>query len=299
MKYLPNSVSRKAARLVLKTQKNSPQILLVAGIVGAVGSTVLACRATLKVDDEVLTPAENKLGAARVKHTEQRVQYTDKDYNRDVHRIYVDSAWKLTKLYAPAVIVGGLSIFALTKSHGIMSRRNASLAAAYAAIDKAFSEYRARVVADVGEDKDREYRYGGEEREIVSFDEKGNAKIEPRMRTSSDISGYAAFFDQTNANWEPNHQRNMAFISAVEQWANSRLIAKGHIFLNEVRKELGLPNVSEGATTGWLYESGDGDGFVDFQIFDRKGKEYRDFFNGPDGAILIDFNVDGEIYRMI
>lgn len=302
MKYIPSSVTRATSRALLKAQKNSPKYLFIAGVAGMVGTTVLACKATLRVEDEVLIPAERAIERARGMHDQQRVQYTDKDFNTDVTRVYIEAAGKMVKLYGPSVIVGVLSIAALTKSHNILSQRNAALGAAYATLDKAFQAYRARVVEEFGPQKDQELRHGVEEREIVSYDKKGNPKIEPtRHAGSGDVSGYAMFFDESNPNWEPNKHRNMAFIGSVQSWANSRLIKKGHLFLNEVLDELGFEHTTEGAVVGWIYDY-DGregsDGYVDFSIFDSAGN-HRPFFDVGNGSILLDFNVDGPIYMEI
>ena len=48
---LLNKVTRKMYRIGFKVQKHSPEILMGAGIVGAVTSAVMACKATLKLDD--------------------------------------------------------------------------------------------------------------------------------------------------------------------------------------------------------------------------------------------------------
>jgi hypothetical protein len=50
MKFVPDSLSRKMAGQALLARKHSPEILLVAGITSMVSSTVLACRATLKLE---------------------------------------------------------------------------------------------------------------------------------------------------------------------------------------------------------------------------------------------------------
>lgn len=287
---IPNKVSRQFGKAVLNTQKNSPKILLVAGIVGAVGSTVLACRATLKVEDEVVIPAERALS---------QIRNGDRP-REDITKVYIETAGKLTKLYGPSVVMGALSIFALTKSHSIMSKRNAGLTAAYAAIDQAFTQYRARVAQEFGEDKEREIRYAGQPVDVITgYDGKGNPVIETEIKAGGDASGYAKWFDQSNRNWEPNASRNKQFISFVEDWANSKLCRDGHLFLNEVYDQLGMPHTTEGAVVGWLFESGEGDGFVDFSIFDGNRPAVNHFFNGPNGSILLDFNVDGVIFRDI
>ena len=48
---------------------------------------------------------------------------------------------------------------------------------------------------------------------------------------------------------------------------------------------------------GWLLSpEGETDNFVNFGVFDGKTDAARDFVNGQEGAILLDFNVDGVIY---
>ena len=46
MKFIPIAVSRKIAQQGLLASENAPKVLFVGGVVGMVGSTVLACRAT-------------------------------------------------------------------------------------------------------------------------------------------------------------------------------------------------------------------------------------------------------------
>jgi hypothetical protein len=51
MKFVPDAIRRKVADQALLGRKHSPTILLGAGVVSMVGSTVLACRATLKLEE--------------------------------------------------------------------------------------------------------------------------------------------------------------------------------------------------------------------------------------------------------
>jgi hypothetical protein len=60
---------------------------------------------------------------------------------------------------------------------------------------------------------------------------------------------------------------------------------------------LGIPHSQAGAVVGWI--EGEGDSFVDFGIFDIKDEQKRDFVNGYERNILLDFNVAGVIYDMI
>lgn len=294
MRFVPEVVGRTIARNALLTQKNSPGVLLGVGVVGMVGSTVLACRATLKMD-VVLDEAKSKLDTAK---TLDHVNYSEKDRQRDVTLIYFQSGVKVVKLYAPALIVGGLSIVALTRSHIILTRRNAALTAAYTALDRGFKEYRARVVDKYGDDQDRDFRYGTQEVEIV--DPETNKKKKAIRVADNDPSIYARFFDLHSSSWNKEPEYNLYFLKAQQNYANDLLQGRGHVFLNDVYDQLGIPRSKAGAVVGWiLTKDGSTDNYVDFGVFEGKTDVARDFVNGTEGAILLDFNVDGLIYDKI
>lgn len=295
MRFVPEVIGRTVARNSLHLQKASPGVLLGVGIVGMVGSTVLACRATLKMET-VLDETKTKLDTAK---TLQHDDYSEKDRSRDISLIYFQSSVKVAKLYAPAVIVGMASIYALRTSHGILTKRNMALTAAYGALEKGFSEYRARVVEKYGEEEDQNFRYGTREVEIE--DSKGKKKVVTRVSTD-DPSIYARFFDPSSTSWSKEPEYNKIFLRCQQSYANDLLLARGHIFLNEVYDMLGLERSRAGAVVGWILSDKDDntrDNRVDFGIWDGNYKVVRDFVNGFEGSILLDFNVDGVIYDKI
>jgi hypothetical protein len=294
MKLVPAVISRTIAHNALLAQKNSPGFLLGVGVVGMVGSTILACRATLKME-EVLDEAAGKLDTAR---TLEHRQYSETDRKKDVSLIYFQTGVKVVKLYGPAVILGGASIAALTSSHNILTRRNAALTAAYTAVEKGFNEYRARVVEKYGEEEDRNLRYGTQEVEIV--DPVTNKKKTVTRVAPGDPSIYARFFDLHSPSWSKEPEYNLIFLKCQQNWANDMLKARGHVFLNEVYDVLGIERSKAGAVVGWLLSpNGSTDNFINFGVFDKDSETARDFVNGFEGAILLDFNVDGVIYDKI
>lgn len=291
MKWVPNAVTRRAAHQLLLAQKNSPSLLFGAGVLGMVGSTVLACRATLKLQD-VLEKTEGDLGMAK---TLEHREYSDHDRQKDVAIIYTRTVVNVGRLYAPAVLLGAASIGCLTKSHSMLNERNLALTAAYAVVDKAFGEYRGRVIEKYGEDQDREFRFATEEVEII--DDKGRQTTQ--LMPGPDASSmYARFFDQYSPNWSKEPEYNLLFLRCQQNYANDLLKSRGHIFLNEVYDMLGLERSRAGAVVGWVV-SRDGDNYLDFGIFKGDTRNSRDFVNGREGSILLDFNVDGIIYDQI
>ena len=291
MSIIPEAVGRTLSRSGLNLQKASPEVLLGVGIVGLVGSTVLACRATLKVS-EILDDSKTKVDqATNLVHDD----YSESDRQRDLMLIKYQTSVKIVRLYAPAIVVGGLSIYALTTSHSILSKRNAALTAAYAALEKGFNQYRARVIDKYGEDVDRNFRYGTEEVQITDPDT-GKKKTVTRVGPDGP-SIYAKFFDPVSPSWSPDPEVNLLFLKCQQNYANDKLRAKGHVFLNEVYDMCGIPRSKAGAVVGWvLSDDGSTDNFINFGVFDGREQVARDFVNGREGAILLDFNVDGVIY---
>lgn len=287
MSLIPASVSRTVARQALIAQKNSPKLLFVAGIVGFGATVVLSSRATVKMND-VIDNAQDELQLAQTMlESEEVPTYNEAEHREDVTKIYIDTAFKTAKLYAPAIIIGGLSVACLTKSHTIQAKRNSALTAAYISLERAYTSYRDKVCAEVGREKEMELY---EKPQICQIHDPYGNPQEAQITSSP----YAKFFDRTNKHYNLEHDRNVIFITLQQNYLNDRLKARGHVFLNEVYDALGMDHTTAGAVTGWVV--GNGDDYIDFGPFhDRDATTYR----GRDGAILLDFNVDGLIYELI
>ena len=291
MRFVPEVIGRQVARNSLQIQKASPQLLFAAGVVGMVGSTVLACRATLKMSD-ILEDSKEKLELA--KSLEHR-EYSEKDRSRDVSLIYFQSGVKIARAYAPAIIVGGVSIYLLRTSNGILTKRNVALTAAYGALEKGFNEYRGRVIDKYGEEEDRNLRYGTTQVEVI--DEKTKKTKTVTRVNPYDPSIYARFFDSLSPSWSRDPEHNLFFLKCQQNYANDLLKSRGHVFLNEVYDMVGIPRSKAGAVVGWiLSKNNETDNYINFGVFDGRSEKIRDFVNGIEGAILLDFNVDGVIY---
>ena len=91
------------------------------------------------------------------------------------------------------------------------------------------------------------------------------------------------------------------FLRRQQDAANEILKDKGHMFLNEVYDMLGIHRTSAGQIVGWIYDEKNpiGDNYIDFGIYDVNKPKNRDFVNGIERSILLDFNVDGVIYNLI
>ena len=119
-------------------------------------------------------------------------------------------------------------------------------------------------------------------------------RYEPEVRETHEYSPYAVFFDEASAAWTKIPECNKMFLLQQQNFANDKLRARGYLFLNEVYEMLGLPRTRAGQLIGWVYDAKNpvGDNYVDFNIFNTRNRE---FVNGFEKSVLLDFNVDGNI----
>lgn len=303
MRFVPNVVSSTVARQALHFQKHSPAIMFGAGISFAVIAAVKACQATLKVED-VLKEAEKTRAELQTINTNRPEVYTVEKLKHDERQVRIILARDLTKLYAPAVALGVASVGLLTGAHVVLTKRNVALTAAYVGLDRVFNEYRNRVRNELGEDKDREFRYGVTTSEVVEETKSGHeVKNVKRVGVDGKRSQYAVKFDQSNPNWQPQAEYNRTFIMLKQCWANEKLRAKGHLFLNDVYEDLGMEPTPAGQIVGWVLggngKTTAGDGYVDFGLFNPQTEEILDFMRGEEGSVWLDFNVDGPVWDLI
>lgn len=286
-------------RPMLLLKKNSPEIMLGVGIVLVGVGTVMACKATLKLDKALDEPKRILETAQETRKILNEDTYTKKEYVHDLTVGYLTASREIVKLYAPSFFVEGVAIACIIGGHHILKGRNIALAAAYKGLHEAFKNYRSNVIDDQGADKDHEYRFGLGKKPQDSVTEKEDTVTNRKLAIShpQDYSLYARFFDVGNSNWSNTPEYNMMFLKRTQNWANDKLHAQGHLFLNEVYDMLDIPRSQAGAVVGWILNKGDG--YVDFGIFDRNKKGSIDFVNGNEASIILDFNVDGVIYDMI
>lgn len=288
---MKNVATRIGGRSVLKLRKYSPQILTGVGIAGGITSAVMASMATLHLEER-MDKMKDHLETIKLGRTEGLLDH--QQFQRESALIYTSAVLSIGRLYAPAASVGLLSIACIISAQGIMQKRNASLVAAYAAVDKSFKEYRKRVEAQLGEEGERKIRYDVEEIEEHDTEE----GVVRKVAKHNAISPYAKFFDEYNPNWAKNADYNLMFLRSQQMSANDMLHARGHVFLNEVYDMLGMDRTKAGATVGWV--RGNGDDCIDFGIYrDSDNEALRAFVNGQERSILLDFNVDGVILDLI
>ena len=309
---LTNTATRAFHRVGFELKKHSPEILVVTGVVGTVVSTVMACKATTKVNfileetkkqvDIVHEGAEKGEVQGYMENGEVgMIPYTAEDSKKDLAIVYGQTTLKFAKLYGPSVVLGAMSITSILCGHNMLRKRNLALAAAYKVVDTGFKQYRNNVIERFGEQMDRELKYNIKAKEIEEtvVDKKGKEKTVTKTVEVAEPSHspYTFCFDETSSCWVRDAEQNKFFLLRQQEYANEKLRARGHMFLNEVLDMVGIPRCRAGQNVGWIYDENNavGDNCIDFGIFDIHCEAARAFVNGLEKSIWLDFNVDGDI----
>lgn len=314
-----NKVIAKAGQTVAK---NSPTILTVGGVVGIGVTIFLACRATLKAQKVVEDHHERR---EKVEEKfEKSEDVTDKEYTRELAKVYGKTIADMTKLYTVPAVLGVASIVSILGGYKILSDRNvkltnslAAVTAAYQQLDKFTKQYRKRVRDDAGKDKDLEYAYGVTKDKCETVSPEGKKEnLKGTLHTKDGVSKkdisdfeklnpYVAVFDERSREYKNSASMNLTTIKGqLNAWndiAKARIAeakcggAYPVITQNEVRRSLDLPETSAGAVTGWDLASDDYDGFIDFGINTITYPQNELFAEGRSTACVLEFNCTGNV----
>lgn len=303
------AVLNAGGKLMKKTEEHSPEICLAVGITSMVAATVFACKGTIKAKKAVDNAKEDfdtiektEENGVTYDDDNKEVEYSHEDSIKDKSIVAARTCTELAKCYGPAVILTAIGIGLLLKGHNIMRKRNVALIAAYEGISEAYKKYQDKVKDFLGETAARDLKYGlkSEETEVETGKKnkdgmpktKKEKKIIIDNKSVSEFSPYARFFDSSCKGWENDPAYNLTYLTCKQSWCNDRLRLEGVLTLNDVYGELGIPKTKQGQVVGWSLKSGNGDGYIDFGIYNSAYTPNRDFVNGYEPVILLDFNVD-------
>ena len=274
-------------------KKHGPEILVFGGALGTLVGGVMACVATTHLP-EVNEKAKARFEAVRKQHPQEI-------HKQEMTKAYFQTGLDYMRLYAPSVIVSGLSITGILAGNNMLRKRNIALAAAYATLDTSYKRYRTRVADRFGDDVEREIYHDIQKKTIMKqvTDEDGNVtEVEETIEIANDLGEYCFYFEQGKAKaWEANHEYNMFFLQLQQRLVNDQLRAHGYLFLNDVLKDLGIDRTRAGAVTGWVYDPENAD---KYQNDNRVNFHIQPIYRMENGeeiveTIMLNFNVDGVI----
>ena len=304
LKNLMKGSSKTAAKVAFKLKKAAPTIAVIGGTVGTVGAGVWAVKKTATDAPEVLDDIKADIQKAK----------SGDGGKKELVQAYAKGGLKIVKLYSGPVVLEVGSVCAILYGYNIINGRLVAMGATAAALEEtnrrtqhAINNYRKDLAERYGADFDKDLSLEVVDMPLNYVDEDGNKHVEEvhwEINRNADnpcdvISPYAVIFDETSTEWSTDPEYNKMTLRRIQQICNDLLHARGHLFLNDVYHELGLPDTRFGQMVGWI-DGGDGDGYVDFGIYDIAAvNNRREFINGYEPSIILDFNVDGVIWDKI
>ena len=224
-----------------KIDKNSPEILIGMGLAGMLTTTVMACKISPKV--KAILDEERD---TREMEDEPDMTLMDK----------VKLTWKP---YLPVVLGYGASAACILGANSINNKRNAALMTAYQIGERAFVEYKDKVIETIGEDKEREIQ------DAVSRD---RIKKDP-VNTDSVIftgKGDALCYDVISGRY---FRSDSDKINKAVNDINFTLLNDMYVSLNDFYELLGLDCIQAGWEMGWNVDDGKIEVYLSAQITDN------------------------------
>ena len=281
-------ITKLIGSIKLGAKRNAPELLLGGAFITGTATVVLSSRATLKAkeikdafkDQKDVIESDYAIGAI-----------DDIEMKKTVKQMYTKYALSLVKEYAVPAGLYAATVAMIYSSYKIQKNRQVALSAALTACTTAYSTLvnKLKKGAAAGLTA-KEVLDGIEAREKVD-PETGEVTIEKYQGEPISTDIYKVRFDRYSPVWEKDKFQNESTLRGEENWANDRLRLQGYLFLNDVYDRLGLPATYEGQIVGWMAE-GNGDGFVDFGVFDCENYEDARY---DSNAFDLNFNVDGDI----
>jgi len=218
-----NELFKRLEKLVVD---NSPTILTAIGVMGTLTTAYLTGRASFKAA-EILSYAENgkHLGARKPIEFREKVQL----------------CWKL---YIPAAGTAVVTIAAIIGANRIGTRRAAALAAAYSVSERAFEEYRAKVIEKLGDRKEEAVR------DEIAQDRVKRDPVDDRTVIVSGRGEVLCYEAYTGRYFKSD----METLRKAENDINRQVIHDGFASLGDFYDLVGLPKTSVSDEIGWTSE---------------------------------------------
>lgn len=307
-----NFITRRLTQIKFGAKERSPEICFVAGVGTLAAAGVMLWKARPKYE-KVREELEKQKG--EIKELTEKVEagevseetYSKDDARNDILKVTVKAGAKEARILAPAIALGGLSIFLFYTSHKIMKGRYTGMAKAYEGIAKDYDILKNAVIATFGIGKYNELARVNTVCKILEPNEDSNDvssydAVEP-METYSANS--KIFGPETSPLASKDPSANLFLLEGLQQTFTDLLRNRmtdskpGRLFLNEVLRGLELEETDEGNLLGWTCYPNEEDnikygaqGYVDFGIYDISSDADRRFIEGYENTILLHFNVD-------
>lgn len=206
-------------------KKNSSTVLTTMGVIGFVGTIVLAIKETPKAID-ILKKEEKEKGEKLSK---------------------IEIIKKTASTYTPMAVLGISSIACLFGANVLNRKQQACLASAYAFLNTSYKQYKDKIKEVFGEDG----RNSIEER-LMEDDKKSYNYIKNNIGIDisniDEINDEILFYDKCS---ERYFKSTIKKIREAEYDLNKIYYILGYSELNDFYKLIGLPTIERGSYIGW------------------------------------------------
>lgn len=250
-----------------KIKKGAPTALVVGGFLVTGAGIVYACKNTIKMKEIVDTTKEEKeeIQSVMSNVNPQNEEYSNEDYKKDIRRLNLKLALDAIKTYAAPVSIIATGFGMIGFGYGIKCKRYTELSAAHAGLLAFIEGYRERVKEKIGEEEEYKLFHNIETEEITEEGKKKKTKQEVMRNpelfdfifndTTADGAHGDAEYNHNTKEWDGY---DLYLIKRAEESANEILnTGKGYLFVNDLRKMLGLDEIIDGQSYGWVKDPDD------------------------------------------
>lgn len=243
----------------MNVRKYSPQILTVLGIIGMVGTVVMAVKATPKCE-QILEEAEERL---REEVKDEKATLSKKE-----------TAKCLVKAYWPVAAMGAVSAACFIASNYVSGKREAVMATALGVSEAALHRFQETTLETVGKNTMDEIRAKVADKQLKE------APITDTTEVHVATKGETLCFDAYSGRY---FKSDLESIRRCVNDLNEQMLTGDFVSLNDFYYGIGLPEVKMGNDLGW--HSYDGGGMIDVNYSARIAE------NG-EPCIVIDYEVE-------
>jgi len=220
-------------------KRHGSTILTGAGAVGVVATAVMSAKATPKAK-QLIEDAEKAKGE----------KLTNMEKVKTAGKVYI-----------PTVITGAATVACIVGANILNKQHQASLASAYALVDRSYKEYKGKVKDLYGEETHQEIvnAIAVEKAEEVSV--RGENFCQSCDLSLEESTGEPVlFYDEHGSRF---FESTIEQVMNAEYHLNRNYILRGYSYLNELYEFLGLEGTDYGSVLGWA-PNDDGMYWIDF-----------------------------------
>lgn len=212
-----------------KAIQNSPALLTGVGVAGVITTAYLTGKASFRAA-EILREDEEDRKQAAVLGASRKEQFK-----------------MLWTLYIPAVAAGTFTCGAVVMANRIGTRRLATMAAAFAVTERAYDEYKEKVVEQIGEAKEKKVRTEIRKDRMTSDSSDGKT-----IYVAGD-GGDHLVYEQYMGHYT---RSSMEGLNSLRNEMNERLLHADYVSLSDWYNALGIPSTPATDALGWRSDGG-------------------------------------------